>query len=89
MKNQSNILQNIIKKFSNLLKELVQKIILWKKLKTMDMNWYLMGGNCFGLFPPSFYYTHTEEEIERIKFELIKELEEIVKQYNSNNIEEK
>lgn len=38
------------------------KIKLWE----MDRLWELMGGSCWGLFPPSFYYTHTEEEIERI-----------------------
>lgn len=36
------------------------------RLKRMDDWWYLMGGSCFGLFPPSFYYTHTEEEIKRV-----------------------
>lgn len=29
-----------------------------------------MGGLCFGLFPPSFYYTHTDEEIKLIIEEL-------------------
>lgn len=36
------------------------------KLKQMDDWWYYTGGSCWGLFPPSFYYTHTEEEVERI-----------------------
>ncbi len=48
-----------------------------------------MGGNCFGLFPPSFYYTHTQEEIELIKYKIIKELEEIIKRYDSDNEKEK
>lgn len=41
------------------------------KLREMDDIWELMGGSCWGLFPPSFYYTHTEEEIERITKETI------------------
>ena len=89
MKNKPNILKNSIKKCGSLLKKPVQKIILWVKFEIMDSNWYFIGGNCFGLFPPSFYYTHTEEEIEHIKCEVIKELEEIIKQYNSDNKKEK
>ena len=47
----------------------------------MDDLWYLMGGSCWGLFPPSFYYTHTEDEIKRIEEETIKELYEMLEQW--------
>ena len=48
------------------LRSLIRKFRSHMKLKQLDDWWYLMGGSCFGLFPPSFYYTHTEEEIKRI-----------------------
>lgn len=47
------------------------------KLKRMDDWWYLMGGSCFGLLPPSFYYTHTEEEIKRTADEELDKLRAI------------
>ena len=31
----------------------------------MDKKWELIGGRYWQLFPPSFYYTYTEEEIEQ------------------------
>ncbi len=73
MKNQSNILKSGIQKFIVLLKKIIQKIKFKIKLMDMDMKWRIMGGGCFS-FPPSFYYTHTEEEIECI----IKELREFL-----------
>lgn len=54
-----------------LLKKLIHKIIFRIKLWEMDDWWYLTGGSCFGLFPPSFYYTHTQEEIDRITKETL------------------
>lgn len=55
------------------------------KLKQMDDFWYFMGGNCFGLFPPSFYYTHTEEEIKRITEETMAELQALFDEYIAEN----
>jgi hypothetical protein len=54
--------------------ELMHKIIFRMKLMILDDNWYYMGGNCFGLFPPSFYCTHTPEEIEHITAEKMAKL---------------
>jgi len=59
-------MKKIIKECNNLLKKVFKKISLWTKLKKMDTYWYIMGGNCFEFLPPSFYYTHTEVEINRI-----------------------
>ncbi len=53
------------KKCINILKKILHKIIFRIKLWEMDKRWELMGGRCWQLFPPSFYYTHTEEEIEQ------------------------
>ncbi|MGN0325310.1 MAG: hypothetical protein ACI4DW_03290 [Lachnospiraceae bacterium] len=70
----------MIRNAVKLLKELIRKIRFRLKLREMDEQWYLTGGNCFGLFPPSFYYTHTEEEIKRITAEEIAKLREIIEQ---------
>lgn len=60
------------------MKKLFKKIMFRIKLWDMDRQWRMMGGNCFSLFPPSFYYTHTPEEIERIKWEQIEEIKKIL-----------
>ena len=63
---------------------------LWKefdskmKLMEMDRQWYLMGGICFGLFPPSFYHTHSEEEIKRCTDEIIMEIEKLLEKIKMN-----
>ena len=46
----------------------------------MDDWWYYTGGNCWGLFPPSFYYTHTEEEVERITKETKARIQALIDQ---------
>ncbi len=69
MKNQSNI----FKKFT-------EKIKLKIKLTRMDLKWKLMGVRWFSLFPPSFYYTHTDEEVKLI----IEELREFLMQFEED-----
>ncbi len=76
MQNQSNILKRVIQKFIILLKKIIQKIKFKIKLMDMDRKWRIIGGCYFG-FPPSFYYTHTEEEINCI----INELREFIINY--------
>lgn len=48
------------------IEKMIDKVTFKIKLREMDSLWELMGGSCWGLFPPSFYYTHTKEEIEQI-----------------------
>lgn len=48
------------------------------QMRRLDKMWYFFGGNCFGIFPPSFYYTHTEQEIEQKKKETIEKLKELL-----------
>lgn len=62
--------------------KLIQKIKFRIKLKEMDDWWYYTGGNCFGLFPPSFYYTHTQKEIEKITTEEKRKLRALIEQLN-------
>lgn len=61
----------VARKCISTLKKIKRKVMFKIKLWEMDRLWELMGGSCWGLFPPSFYYTHTEEEIERITKETI------------------
>lgn len=71
----------MIKICIGMLKDLFHKIWFRIKLKEMDDMWRLMGGSCFGLFPPSFYYTHTEEEIAQITEETFATLQAMIAEY--------
>jgi hypothetical protein len=68
----------VIKKGIRIFREMIRKTVFRMKLREMDRMWEFMGGSCWGLFPPSFYYTHTEEEIERIKKETIERLQQMI-----------
>lgn len=70
----------VIKKYIELFKNLIHKIIFRIKLKQMGDRWHYTGGSCWGLFPPSFYYTHTEEEIERITKETKARIQALIDQ---------
>lgn len=54
------------RELTHTIKAKIDKIRFKMKLKRMDRAYYIFGWSCFGLFPPSFYYTHTPEEIEEI-----------------------
>lgn len=73
------------------IKKLYEKIRFEIRLRQMDEFWYLHGGSCFGLFPPSFYYKHTQEEIARLEKEEIEKLKKIVRDFakkHENDIEQ-
>ncbi len=64
--------------------EIFRKV--WDKIKfeirmhNMDRTWRLMGGSCFGAYPPSFYHRHTPEEVERITAEHRQKLLEMIEE---------
>ncbi|MDO4286384.1 MAG: hypothetical protein Q4C40_01505 [Eubacteriales bacterium] len=69
-------------------KEIVDTIRFKIKLDRMDRAYYMFGWSCFGLFPPSFYYTHTPEEVEEItnrELEKIKQMLDEMKPTEQNN----
>lgn len=68
------------------MRRLFEKILFHIKLWDMDRQWRMMGGNCFALFLPSFYYTHTPEEVERITREEITEIRKILDEYKERNM---
>lgn len=49
--------------------------------------YYLFGGSCFGLFPPSFYLTHTPEEVERITNQELEEMRKILNEFRASEQE--
>ena len=62
----------------NLFRKLWEKIKFEFRMLKMDREWRLFGGGCFGNYPPSFYYRHTPEEVERIQAEDRKAIMEIL-----------
>lgn len=69
------------RKCINILKKMKHKVMFKIKLWEMDSLWEYMGGSYWGLFPPSFYYTHTEEEIERITKETIERYKKMIDEF--------
>lgn len=60
----------------------MRRIMFRIKMYQWESSWNSMTCNsCFRLFPPSFYLTHSQEEIERITAKEIAELKEMVEQY--------
>lgn len=64
-----------------MIKKLWKGFVYKMKLREMDRRWYYMGGSCYGLFPPSFYYTHSEDEIRKYTDEIIVELEKLLEEF--------
>lgn len=73
----------MIGKCIGVLKDLFHKSRFRIKLKEMDDWWYYTGGSCFGLFPPSFYYTHTEEEIKQITEETLGRIRALLEEFET------
>lgn len=70
----------IVKKWTEALEEMVQKVLFRLKLWEMDEWWYFTGASSWALFPPSFFYKHTEEEVRRIKAETIEMLRKLMRE---------
>lgn len=60
------------------LKKAIKTILFKIKLYEMDKWWRITGKSGWSLFPPSFYHTHTEEEIERIQAETIERIKKLI-----------
>jgi len=59
----TTVIKRFFKKCGSISGKIAHKIAFRIKLWLMDEEWARRGGSCFELFPPSFYYTHTKEEI--------------------------
>lgn len=68
----------VIRKCGKALKRTVHKIVFRIKLWQMDNWWHYVGGSCWELFPLSFYYTHTAEEVERITAETREKIQKMI-----------
>jgi hypothetical protein len=69
------------KKCIGILKKIHHKIMFKIELREMDNWWEYLGCNCWQLFPPSFYYTHTEKEIEQITEETIESYKKMLDKF--------
>ena len=56
-----------------------------EKCKSADDLYYMMGGGCFGCYPPSFFMRHTKEECMKIMQEDRKQLEELIAKLKDEN----
>lgn len=74
-------IKTVAGKFIGTLKKMIDKVTFQIKLREMDSLWELMGGSCWGLFPPSFYCTHTKEEIEQITKETIESCKKMIDEF--------
>ena len=74
-------IKTVAEKFIGTLKKMIDNVTFKIKLREMDSLWELMGGSCWGLFPPSFYYTHTKEEIEQITKETIESCQKMIDEF--------
>lgn len=64
---------------------MLKKIRFRIKLMRLDSRWHNYGGSSYELFPPSFYYTHSGEEIQRITEEELTALRQMIKEYQTRN----
>lgn len=67
-------------KITGIVKKWADKIRFRIKLRKMDEWWYRTEASGWQLFPPSFYHTHTKEEVERITSETLEHLHKLVDQ---------
>jgi len=73
----------MMKKVIEKCKKIIEKLRMRSKLKRMDAIWYERGGSCFGLFPPSYYYKYSEEEMEKLKEQELGKLRAIIEDYKN------
>lgn len=62
----------------SVLKKITCKVMFKIRLWEMDRWWEYTGGSSWQLFPPSFYYIHTEEEIEQITKETVQRITKMI-----------
>ena len=62
------------------IKNRLEKKRVERHLKWLDRRYYDTFQNCFSLFPPSFYLTHTPEEVERITKEKIEQARKAIEE---------
>lgn len=66
------------------LKAFIQKCKKKSELRSKDAVWTMLGGNCFGDYPPSYYHTHTQEEIQQRRKNEVDRLKEILRNYEED-----
>ena len=60
-------------------KKKLAKMSLEQKCEYLDNIWELTGGYSWTLFLPSFYLTHTKEEVEKATNEEARKIQEVLR----------
>ena len=68
--------------------KIIKKAIFEMKLREMDFFASFMGMDSWMLFPPSYYYRFSSEELEKMKIEMRKRIEEIFDEWEREEQEE-
>jgi hypothetical protein len=71
----------VLKQLKNCIRavgSIIKKIAFGLKMIIMDWNWYVNKKDSFNDIPPSYYCTHTEEEVAQLKAERIAKLREML-----------
>lgn len=78
-----------MKRLFRWISEVIKKMIFRMKLREMDFFVSYMGMSSWRLFPPSYYYRYTPEELEQMKRELREKIEIIFDKWDREEQEEK
>lgn len=70
----------MLNKFVKMINDLYTKILFHIKLAKMDFFWDMHCSKVSYPLPPSFYYTHTEEEIGQMYEDLRAYVEKLVRE---------
>lgn len=63
------------------IKKIYKRLTYKSYLRRLDSDYYCSGATCWSLFPPSFYLTHTPEEVEKAKRETLDELKKMLENW--------
>lgn len=74
------IMNNRRKKKERFIKKMIRKMRRKAKLEMLDEMARITGAISWMLFSPSFYFTHTQEEIEQAEAEQLAECERLLEE---------
>ena len=69
--------------------KIVKKVVFEIKMQEMDFFASFMGMDSWMLFPPSYYYRFSSEELEKMKIEMREKVQEIFDAWECEEQEEK
>lgn len=69
--------------------KIVKKVVFEIKMQEMDFFASFTGMDSWMLFPPSYYYRFSSEELEKMKIEMREKIQEIFDEWERDEQEEK